>query len=54
MDFYLVDPDREPALQKTPNCPPRRHNADFLIFETLNIKRKLATQSHIFLFPHSC
>jgi hypothetical protein len=36
MDFYLVDPDPEPALQKTPNCPPRRHNADFVILETLN------------------
>jgi hypothetical protein len=50
MDFYLADPDPEPALQKTPNCPPRRHNANFLykVLETLNITRRLAqNQNHI-------
>ena len=50
MDFYLADPDPEPALQKTPNCPPRRHNADFLILKTLNIKRKLAHNHKSFSF----
>jgi hypothetical protein len=42
MDFYLADPDPEPALPKIPNCPPKRHNVDFLNFR--NVKYYSQTQ----------